>query len=214
MDAPPTEPEIGEPLLSEGDEEVPLARFMWRSNDKQRVNWDLFVMIIATWNCFSLPFDVAFEPPIMSSVGFTITNFIIDFCFLLDIIVMFRTTFFDEKTGDECIDLKEIKRHYLRGRFWLDLIATIPVDNVAWLLTGGQADVSTLQLFGILKLTRVLRLSKLIAFMNVREDIKVNLKLAKLVFFLIMYLHVLGCAWWYIVRGDKNWLPPTDYVFV
>ena len=40
------------------------------------------------------------------------------------------------------------------------------------------------------------------------------LKLAKLVFFLIMYLHCLACIWFLIVEQDKTWIPPLDYVFI
>ena len=171
-------------------------------------------MLCAVWNCFSLPFDVAFEPPVMKTTGFDLLNAFIDICFLLDIIISFRTTYFDSRTGDEVIEPKMISKNYLRGRFWMDLIATVPVDTLAEWFTGGNTDVSTLQLFGLLKLTRVLRLSRIIAYMNVRQDVKVTLKLAKLVFFLVMYLHVLGCSWWYIVRDGQEWMPPLDYVWV
>lgn len=28
--------------------------------------WDLFVMILATWNVFAIPFEVAFKPDVSS----------------------------------------------------------------------------------------------------------------------------------------------------
>lgn len=60
----------------------------------------------------------------------------------------------------------------------------------------------------------MLRLSKLIAYLNVRQDVKATMKLGKLLFFLIMYFHVLGCAWWYLVRDDEEWMPVLDWVYV
>ena len=45
---------------------------------------------------------------------------------------------------------------------------------------------------------RVLRLTKIIDFLNLQEDIKLWIKLSKLVFFLVMHLHVTGCLFFYI----------------
>ena len=124
---------------------------------------------------------------------------------------MFRTTYVDTYSGIEQFDTKVIAKNYLKGRFWIDLLATIPFDTIS-LIAGGSS--SALQLFGILKLVRIARLSKIISYMNVKEDLKQALKLTKLIFFLIMYLHILGCTWHWIVREDQEWIPPLDYVFV
>ena len=29
-----------------------------------------------------------------------------------------------------------------------------------------------------------------------------------------MYLHCVGCAWYYIVKQNKEWIPPLDYVYI
>lgn len=79
-------------------------------------------------------------------------------------------------------------------------------------MIGGST--TELQLFGILKLIRIARLGRIIAYMNVKEDFKLLLKLTKLIFFLIMYLHLLGCTWYFIVKQDPDWIPPLDYVYV
>ena len=77
-----------------------------------------------------------------------------------------------------------------------------------------MSNTGLLQLFSLLKLARILRLSKLIAIMKVKDDIKLSLKLLKLIFFLIIYLHCLGCSWYYLIIDDKDWMPPLDYVWV
>ena len=66
-------------------------------------------------------------------------------------------------------------------------------------------------LFGILKLGRVLRLSKIIQYLNVEEDVKASMKLLKMIFFLIIYMHLFACFWWMVVSVDKVWVPPIDY---
>jgi len=42
--------------------------------------------------------------------------------------------------------------------------------------------------------------------MNVEEDIKGFMNLAKIVFFLIVYIHFYACLWWIIVKNDKTWM--------
>ena len=65
------------------------------------MRWDLYVMLLAVWNCVSIPFEVAFdpdEPPV-----YVLINQICDISFAIDIILNFRTTFLN-KYGVEEID--------------------------------------------------------------------------------------------------------------
>ena len=39
-------------------------------NDPKKTHWDLFIMILATINCFQIPFDVAFQPELFQSIWF------------------------------------------------------------------------------------------------------------------------------------------------
>jgi hypothetical protein len=63
---------------------------------------------------------------------FVTLNFFIDFCFILDIIVNFRTTYINIRTGDEISDSKMIAKEYVKYRFWVDLIPTISWDYIFW----------------------------------------------------------------------------------
>ena len=62
-------------------------------------------------------------------------NTVIDLFFLADIFVSFRTTYYDLGTGEEIFDARLTAREYLANRFWIDLISTIPVENIAALFT-------------------------------------------------------------------------------
>jgi hypothetical protein len=48
-------------------------------------------MLIATWNALALPIELAFEPEFTKSQENATLNAIIDFLFLIDIIIVFRT---------------------------------------------------------------------------------------------------------------------------
>jgi hypothetical protein len=138
-----------------------------------------------------IPFQVAFEPLFAEHFTFSISNYIIDFLFFFDIIITFRTTFIHSTKGEEIFNTKKIAINYLKVRFWVDLLATIPFDTFAELIFN-PGNTRALQLFSLVKLARVLRLSRIIAYMNVKNEIKMWLKLFKLVFFLTLYLHILG----------------------
>ena len=100
---------------------------------------------------------------------------------------------------------------YLKGKFFIDLLASLPFDFMSIFFDGqGSANTLTLRVFGLLKLIRILRLSKLISYMNIKDDVKMSLKLGKLVFFLLMYLHCVGWLWYYIVNNNQVWIPAID----
>lgn len=111
--------------------------------------------------------------------------------FFLDIIINFRTTFLHYKTGEEVCDAKDIAKEYIKGRFWIDLLASIPMDTIALIIFSSNT-TSQLQLFSLLKLVRMLRLGRIITYMNARDNVKLSLKLAKLIFFVILYIHCFG----------------------
>ena len=75
----------------------------------------------------------------MIGVEFTILNAFIDFMFLLDIIINFRTTFYDLESGDEEFDPYKIAIVYLKGRFTIDLLSTVPFDVIASAFTDSDS---------------------------------------------------------------------------
>lgn len=144
----------------------------------------------------------------MEATEFVILNSIIDFIFGIDIYVQFKTTFYDPLSGDEVFDKKVIFWTYLKGRFIVDFMATVPFDNITYAIT--RQRISILPLFSLLKLIRITRLGRIIERMNVREHIKLMMKLSQIIFMLIMFIHCQACAWFYIVSLSKDWTAPLD----
>ena len=106
-------------------------------------------MALACWNSFSIPFFVAFSVPVEDDLYMFTINSSIDFLFFVDIVFNFRTSYFNQRTGDEVVDSRIIAKSYLySSRFLIDLLASIPIDTFASLILGKQS--SQLQLFGLL----------------------------------------------------------------
>lgn len=95
--------------------------------------------------------------------------------------------------------------------FIIDVLATVPIyelfcyffDNIG----------SQVQLFAMLKLVRVLRLQRVITFMNTTDDVKLTLQLVKTSFYLILFIHVAACLWFSIVKEDEKWKPGQTKLF-
>jgi CRP-like cAMP-binding protein len=185
-----------------------------RAHSQTKIKWDLFIMFLATVNCFQVPYNVAFTDSSNSNIYIDMVNLAIDIMFMIDVFINFRSSYVDDVTGEETADCKSITINYIKGRFWIDLIASLPIDTLSYAFEGFNDNSVILDFLGLLKLVRVLRLSRLITYLNLKNELKMSLKLIKLIFFLVLYLHCLGCLWFFIVNFDKDWIPPLDYVWI
>ena len=105
-------------------------RFIIRNMEPFLIKWDLIIILMAIYNSFQIPLGLAFKPPSYEYTFVKIINSLIDICFFFDIILSFRTTYFNPITGAEIFDPKKIAKNYLKGRFWIDLTSTLPFELI------------------------------------------------------------------------------------
>lgn len=117
-----------------------------------------------------------------------ILNYLIDVFFFLDVIINFRTSYFETEKGIEIMDGKRAAYHYMKTRFAVDLIASIPFDYIS-LFLNSDSNSLLLKMFSLLKLVRILRLGRLITHLNIKNELKNSLKLVKLIFFVWLFIH-------------------------
>ena len=154
-------------------------------------------MILAIYSWFVIPVQCAFNPSFSFHPAYIVVDSIINFIFIVDVFINFRTTFLHPLTGEEVFDSKRIALHYLKSRFIIDLIAIIPLDNIVSLFIITD-NVSAFSLVSLLKLTRIMRLGRLISIMKVNDEVKLSLRLIKIIFFLVLFVHWQGWAWYRI----------------
>lgn len=70
-------------------------------NHPMKTNWDLLILAMAFYNCFEIPFEIAFDAEFIEETAIQLFNNTTDFCFFLDIVVSFRTTYYDLITGGQ-----------------------------------------------------------------------------------------------------------------
>lgn len=193
----------------EDEQKEKLAKCMMRHNSKFRLRWDLIVIFFALYNCVSIPYEVAFSGGFSDHISMTILDYIIDVCFFMDIVFNFRTTYVNSKTGTEVISPKKVFINYaFHGRFFIDLLASIPFELIVEFILPNNS--FSFQLFGLLKLIRLLRLGRIITYMKFKQGLKIGFRIFQLLFFLLLLVHWIGCIWYMLVSAEDSWVPPKD----
>ena len=161
----------------------------------------MFMAIVLITTCMISPVRIAFNS---KSTGWEIVNGFFDTCFLLDILIIFNTAFYDE---DFRIveNRKLIAKRYLSGWFCIDVLAIVPFD-----LIFSQSDLNHLvrfarigRLYKLVKLTRLLRIIKFLKdqskFLKFFTDVlKVSAGFERLLFFFLIFFilcHIATCLW-------------------
>ena len=180
-----------------------LKKGIIRLENKYFQIWSFLIIFFALYNSIVLPIDIAFNQnkQLKTFNDLSNFNFIIDIFFFIDIILGFRVTYRDKNTNKEIINQKSIARNYLKGEFWLDLISTIPFDYLVEVFDDeGSGD--KLAGLSMVKMTRVLRIQKLIMYLNSTDEIKNTLNLLKTILTIILYLHIKACIWFFVINGE------------
>ena len=146
---------LGKTLISE--------RYIVSYKNKTKQKWDIFILGLAFQNSLLIPIDLAFEPEFTKIKGFEVFDNIVDGLFLVDMIVMFMTSFINKK-GAEVLNSHQIAAKYMMSfRFVADFCAVLGTGIVTQY-------VPALKAFGIFKMVRIMRLGGIIARLNVPED--------------------------------------------
>ena len=134
-------------------------------------------------------------------------NILVDIFFMIDILMNFRTAFFEEKMLSPVLDPHLIARTYVIGRrgwggwFWFDLIAAIPFD---WVHMNADRGSSTLSFF---KLCRLFRMGRLLRKLDHFSAVHV-VRVTKILIMLLLSTHCMACVWWsvgWITPGNRGW---------
>lgn len=116
--------------------------------------------------------------------------------------------YIDDK-GTEIEDSYTMAINYIKSSFVLDLLATVPFDEILSISSEYQkykleskrnGNIPWVNLFALLKIIRVLRLNSIIDFLNSSEDTKSILRVTKMIIYLVIYIHCSACTWWFVVK--------------
>ena len=149
-------------------------RCIVRSNSKFIARWDVFVILLTLLYAFFMPFHMAFKSDQEMLLPLQLLILSSNVIFIVDLVINFRTTFVDTKTGIEVFEPKLIARHYVfGGRFISDMIASLPLD-----LFQRKNSSIELVILSMMKILRVTRITRLLRSLNLTDRAKMVLIVA------------------------------------
>ena len=132
-------------------------------NGPRKARWDWFVLLLVFYTSISVPFQLsfyAFTNP-ENNMAFFVLDILIDLCFIVDVGVSWRTSYYDRE-GVLVTDYVLVRKQYLKFWFWIDIFASFPFQYVGDLILIGSDDTTpaAFKIPSLVKLLRVLRLGK------------------------------------------------------
>ena len=187
----------------EGVEQIAKRMNILLPNSPGRVYWDSTILLLVLYSLLNTPLQLCFSefndlPTFLSAF-----NAFVDFCFILDVMLSFRTAFYEQKMLSPVLDHRKIARHYVLGEngrggwFWPDLIAAIPFD---WL---PDQSVRNSAWLNFMKLGRLFRLSRVVKAFNQLTSAHV-VRVGNFLVLLLLCTHAMACLWWRVGWGISN----------
>ena len=180
---------------------------LFKATDPWRTRWDLFIILLALYNSVSVPLEVGFELE-ESYLGLKVVGYLLDSFFAMDIVVNFRTTYFNGEGKEETSPRAIAWAYVASGRFFADLFATFPFEILATVI-GEFVPVGKLKLIKLLKLVRLIRLRRIITYLHTTHSFKVAMRGITILYILFLYVHMSGCLWVALTQSEY-WFPTKD----
>lgn len=134
--------------------------------DKNKQIWDLLILIMAIFNSFAVPLEYVVTELVENST-YQAVDLVINILFIFDIIVGFRTTFFNAE-GMEIRDPKQLAMKYLKGMFVIDFLSSIPYRYVKIIFP----PIDKISFCKILKIARISRFAPFVQRLELNAEDK------------------------------------------
>ena len=184
---------VGDEELDRNVEEE-IARNLWAHHrmlppeSKGKKLWNKFIVVLVLYTCISVPlvlcFNLDYGAP--NNIPQVVVDYLIDVCFVVDMALTFRTTFFDAD-NELVLDKKLIARMYLRTTFGWDLAGTLPLELFGLAIPG----------YGWLimhfRLLRLIRVYKVFKQIDVHNNV---LRVSQMLISFMFFAHCVGSIWW------------------
>ena len=192
-------------------------RFLIHPMHPLKVKFDILVALLIIFSVLAVPFRLGFR--VVDTASLQILDACIDSLFGIDILLAFRTAYFDEELVGFETNPWRIAGRYLRAPigFFVDFASTVPVDTIVGIVRGmlgaDSSEDSGLLFVKLFRSVRLVRLAKLSdkakgspendpgAFPSVAA-------MGKMFAILFLIAHIMGCIWYLILDegAEVSWL--------
>jgi hypothetical protein len=130
--------------------------------------WDFFSVFMLVYVTITVPLRVCFGVEIeLWSFSFFVEA-TVDLFFIIDVVLNFRTPFFD-RHGFREDRPKEIAKQYIRGWFTIDIVSCVPFGYVQYLHNsdevstsqGASNELKGIKAIRLMKITKMMRLARI-----------------------------------------------------
>ena len=187
---------------------------MIHPNNPLKQAWDMWIMFLVIYTMITVPLTIGYgvtDESLANEHGYFFSydaidrlNAMSDWCFGIDTVLVFCTSYIDE-LGDEVIEFNHIAYRYVTGFFWIDFLSVVPFDLIISAMMGQASNMSYTSLLKALKIPRLLRLSRV--FKKFEElSIAVLWRVFRLVFTVFIFVHIFTCILGLLfVTTDSLW---------
>ncbi|KAL4177142.1 hypothetical protein KRP22_002078 [Phytophthora ramorum] len=185
--------------------------YLFHPQEPTIVSWQFFVGLGIIYSILVVPFRLGYD--VDATGGWYVFEMIIDGFFLTDIVLNFRTAYFDDERR-LIYDPRVLFWRYAKGWFLLDLISTVPIDELFQAVVGTSNQTlhlfptKLLRLFRVarlLKLTRLIKLSRV--FGRIRDTVQLSPsteRLFKLLAIMSVFCHWSACMFHGVMVVSEN----------
>nr|XP_006816401.1 PREDICTED: potassium voltage-gated channel subfamily H member 8-like [Saccoglossus kowalevskii] len=174
---------------------VKKSRFILLHYSTFKTVWDWLILLAMFYVAIVVPYNVVFYKEKNTDSTAIYTDLIVEFLFIFDIVLNFRTTYVSE-SGQVVYTPRAITIHYLKSWFFIDLLAAIPLD----LLYLAKINTGTGAMY-LLKLVRLLRVARLLQKME-RYSNYSAVVISFLMCMFALVAHWLACVWYVIGQQE------------
>jgi len=175
---------------------------------KRRIMWLILCFSCTVYEAFSIPMIICFGK---DPKGFWwVMEFVICLIFMADVVASFFTGYIDS-TGQAVFQPGRICKRYLRTWFVVDVIASLPLEIMEWVLEVDTSKLLLLRMFRFARLARLVRMAKIRALMinlEARLEGSTTFGLAadvlKLIGGLSLSSHWAACIWFAVGNASSD----------
>ena len=200
-----------------GEDVVKSLKWVIFPDNKWIKRWDLLVLAGLFLLAFILPYQIGVSGgvAILTHVTWLVVNILLNAIFLVDTFLYFFRTYY-RPDGSMVMDLKMIRRHYLRTYFVPNLVSVLPYTMMFYAVGSNYLDstgepnpevqnfisfilyASLLKLIRLVRVRTIIRASDTVTTFRMKHNSQV-LELLKYVWLIVAVSHWFACIWCFVV---------------
>ena len=179
--------------------------------------WDSAQVVALFYVAIMVPIRIGFAREMTPLTAEWFVELLTDIYFIVDIIVNFRTAYYDE--DELVVKPSQVAKQYTKGWFAIDVLSCLPVGYVSQIIVAFQEssaddntsasanDIKALKILRLLRLAKLLRLARLRKVIKRHEENMENImgymKLVGATSTIFYGCHLCACLW-YLVGEDEH----------